>query len=186
MARTEPVHEGYTIINGTGTGSNADRIDVWVEYKVVSQSTEDNQSRVIAYFYTARKAEESSDTWGGDGGYSSFSVNGVSGTGLWDDHAYDFRITTPMKMGGFDRDITHNQDGTKTVAVAGSFSTASSFISGGYIPAKNVTLPTIERGMFRVRTSGVWRTAKTYVRVSGTWRWAQVFVKAGGSWRYGI
>jgi hypothetical protein len=185
MARTVPVHSGYTIINGTGTGSNWDRIDVWVEYKVASQSTEDNQSRVIAYFYTALRSGESSGTWSSDDGYSSFSVNGVSGTGLWNDHAYDFRVTTPMLLGSFDRDITHNQDGTKTVAVAGSFSTASSYISGGHISA-NVTLPTIERGMFRVKMGGVWRTATTYVRVSGTWRWAQVFVKAGGSWRYGI
>ena len=34
MARTTPVHSGYTIINGVGSGTNGGRIDVWVEYKL--------------------------------------------------------------------------------------------------------------------------------------------------------
>ena len=34
MARTTPVHAGYSIINGSGTGPNGYRIHVWVEYAV--------------------------------------------------------------------------------------------------------------------------------------------------------
>ena len=37
MARTTPVHSGYSIINGAGTGPNGNRIDVWIEYAVISQ-----------------------------------------------------------------------------------------------------------------------------------------------------
>ena len=39
MARYNPVHSGYSIINGSGSGKNADRMDGWGEYAVVGQDT---------------------------------------------------------------------------------------------------------------------------------------------------
>ena len=78
MARTTPVHSGYTIINGAGTGPNGDRIDVWIEYLVHSQSIELNRSRVIAFFYAALRPGKSSDTWGSSG-CSSFYAGGYAG-----------------------------------------------------------------------------------------------------------
>ena len=185
MARTIPIHSGYTIINGSGTGTNSDRIDVWIEYAVISQDKENNRSRVTAYFYTALKDGESSGTWSSDEGYSSFSVNGVSGTGLWNDHAYDFRETTPMRLGSYNGYITHTEDGTKTIAMTGSFSTESSHISGGNVSG-NVTLPTIDRGLFRVRRSGAWVIGIPYIKSGGTWRQGQAYVKAGGIWKNGV
>ena len=62
MARNSPVHSGYSIINGSGSGKNADRIDVWVEYAVVSQDTSANASQVYVYFYTALKSGYTSET----------------------------------------------------------------------------------------------------------------------------
>ena len=35
MARTTPINSGYTVVStGVGTGTNGDRIDVWVEYLI--------------------------------------------------------------------------------------------------------------------------------------------------------
>jgi len=71
-------------------------------------------------------------------------VNGVSGTNLKSNGSYDFRTTTPNLLGTFDGWVDHNADGTKTINMSGSFSTPSSWISGGNVSG-NATLPTIPR-----------------------------------------
>lgn len=187
MARTTPVHSGYTIIQGTTTGSSAYKADTWVEYTIASQSVQNNQTRIIAYFYTALASGQTSGTYDNqDGGECQyFKVNGVSGTIYWNDGPYDYRSSTPMLIAKFDGYITHNEDGSKTITIAGSYSTKSSYISGGNISA-NVTLPTIDRGIFRVKVSGSWRTGIVYVKINGDWKQGQVFCKKGGVWKRGI
>ena len=187
MARSTPVHSGYTIIHGTTSGSSAYKADTWVEYTIASQSVENNQSRVIAYFYTALASGESSGTYDNqDGGECQyFTVGGASGTIYWNDGPYDYRISTPMLIAKFDGYITHNADGTKSITIAGSYTTKSSYISGGTI-SSNVTLPAIDRGLMRVKVSGTWRTGLVYVRVSGTWRLGQAYCRSGGVWRIGV
>lgn len=182
MARSTPVHSGYTIVSGAGTGPNGDRIDVWVEYKVTAQSTENNTSTLSAYFYACLADGQSSSTYGGDGCNSTFSINGVSGTNLKSNGSYDFRTQTPVLMGTFDGTITHTEDGSKTVAVAGSFTTPSDYITGGSVSA-NVTLPTINRGIMWVNVGGTWKLALVYVNVSGTWKQALVYTNVSGTWK---
>jgi len=165
MARSTPVHSGYEIINGAGTGKNGDRIDVWIEYKTEEQSIDQNQSRVIAYFYAALRPGESSGTYGGSGCYSSFSVNGVSGTNLKSNGSYDFRTTTPNLLGTFDGWVDHNADGTKTIVLSGSFSTPSSWISGGNVTG-NATLPTIPRATTPVVPGGIAINAEITIDLS--------------------
>lgn len=158
MARTTPVNSGYTIVNGAGTGTNGDRIDVWVEYKAVEQSVTGNYSTIIAYFYAALKADQSSSTAFEYGLASTLTVDGVAGSG-WTNAGYDF--TEPSKpcvdstavdddgvtknyLGKFKGNIAHSDDGTRSVTIKGSFTTKSSYISGGSI-AVTVALPTIPR-----------------------------------------
>lgn len=185
MARGTPVHSGYTILNGSGTGSNGDRIDVWVEYRVTAQGVENNTSTVTAYFYTALGSGQSSSTWGGSGMTSTFRVDGTLGTNLKNNAAFDFRISTPMLLGQSTRTISHNADGTKSISFAGSFTTPSDWITGGSVNS-TVALPQIDRGLVRARMGGTWRTGQAYVRVSGSWRLGQVFVRTGGAWRRGV
>lgn len=183
---TIPQHSGYSVIKGSGTGPNGDRIDVWIEWKVTEQDVDNNRSYVRAYFYAALKSGQSSTTWGDSGCSSSFSVGGVSGTGLKSDGSYDFRSpSTVNSLGTFAGWINHSSDGTKSVTFSGSFTTSSSWITGGSASGSR-TLPTIERGLIRVRVSGTWRTGVPYVRVAGTWRRGQAFVKISGVWRRGI
>ena len=144
MARTTPVHSGYTIINGSGTGSNGGRIDVWVEYSLGSQSVTGNYTPITAYFYAALNPGYSSTTSNARGLTASFSVGGTAGTAVTNG-AYDF--TSPAKvnlLGSFSGNIPHNSDGTRQVSFAGSFTTLSAYISGGNLSAA-VTLPTIPR-----------------------------------------
>ncbi len=185
MARTTPVHSGYTIINGAGTGTNGKRIDVWVEYKVVEQDIANNKSRIIAYFYACLNPAYSSSTWGSRGCYSAFSVGGVSGTDLKKNGSYDFRSSSKLNlMGTFDGWVAHNQDGSKTISIAGSFTTDSDYISGGNVSG-NVVLPRIPRGCW-VREGMLWRQALIYANVGGQWKQCLGYVNSGGVWKQGV
>lgn len=144
MARTIPIHDGYAILNGAGTGSNGGKIDVWVEYQVESQDISNNTSFVRAYFYAALREGQSTSTKYANGLNSTFSVNGTSGNGV-SNGAYDF--TSPANihtLGTFAGTIAHNADGSKSITIAGSFTTKSSYISGGNVSGA-VALPTIPR-----------------------------------------
>lgn len=142
--RKTPVHSGYTILNGTSSGKNDDRFDVWVEYKVTAQSITNNTSTVSAFFYAALKAGLSSTTRKNSGLDSTFSVGGVAGTAK-SNASYDFTDPdNPNLLGSFSKAITHTADGSKSVAVKGSFTTESDYIAGGSI-SKTITLPTIAR-----------------------------------------
>lgn len=151
MARTTPVNAGYTIINGTGTGSHGSRIDVWMEYKVISQDIPSNGTVLDVRFYTARVASASSNTKYDSGMNSTITVNGVAGTGV-KNAAYDFSTTKVHSLGSWYGAIYHDADGSKSVSVSGSFTTRSSYISGGNI-STTITLPTIPRAS-SVTTSG--------------------------------
>lgn len=144
MSRTTPVHSGYTILNGAGSGSNGNRIDVWVEYKLGTQSVSGNYTPITAYFYAALNPGYSSTTSYYSGLNSSFSVNGAAGSGV-SNGAYDFTSSAKVNLlGSYAGNIPHNQDGTKSVTITGSFTTASSYITGGSVTG-SVTLPAIAR-----------------------------------------
>lgn len=143
MARYSPVHSGYSIINGSGSGSNADRIDVWVEYAVISQDVSANASFVYVYFYTALKDGYTSETRNSSGLYSDFTVDGSSGSTV-SNESYDFRTTTPMLLASYSGYVYHNSDGSGYASVSGSFRTKSDYISGGSISG-TIYLPTIYR-----------------------------------------
>ena len=144
MARTTPVHSGYTILNGTGSGSNGGRIDVWVEYKLGSQSVSGNYTPVTAYFYAALNPSYTSTTSYASGLNATFTVDGKAGTTV-SNGAYDFSSSAKVNLlGSYTGNITHGADGTKNLRFAGSFTTLSTYISGGSID-KTVTLPAIAR-----------------------------------------
>lgn len=65
--QTTPIHSGYSIINGTFTGTAAAKLGCWMEYKVVSQSAVDNTSTIRFYIYIANVA--------GFGGYHIYCNN---------------------------------------------------------------------------------------------------------------
>ena len=144
MSRTAPVHAGYTILNGVGTGPNGGRIDVWVEYKTGTQDVSGNDTPITAYFYAALNPNYSSSTSYSSGLNSAFTVDGKAGTAV-SNGAYDFSSAAKVNLlGSFSGNIPHNADGTKNVTFAGSFTTVSSYISGGNI-SKTVTLPPIPK-----------------------------------------
>lgn len=145
MARQTPVHSGYTIVNGSGSGTNGNRIDVWVEYKIGSYDVANNTTPFTAYFYAALNPSYSSTTSNTTGLNSVFEVNGAAGTTV-KNGSYDFRTSSKVNLlGSYNGNIAHDSDGTKTIKISGSFTTLSNWISGGSVDEFEVNLPTIPR-----------------------------------------
>lgn len=169
MARSTPVNSGYSIISGTGTGTNGSLIDVWVEYKVISQSAEDKTTNFRAYFYAALKQDKTASTALDYGLASSFKVDNVAGPS-WENIGYDFTkpgvpcvVSADIDdegvkknyLGRFVGNIVHDQDGGKSVTITGSFTTQSASISGGNISA-TIDLPNVYQGCLDIDTgSGI-------------------------------
>ncbi|HML68271.1 MAG TPA: DUF859 family phage minor structural protein [Clostridia bacterium] len=55
----ESIHDGYTIVNGSLTGTAASKISCWLEYKVVSQSVASNTSTIRFYVFLATSGNTS-------------------------------------------------------------------------------------------------------------------------------
>lgn len=147
MARTSPVNTGYTIINGTTSGSNGSKVDTWIEYKVTSQSVADNTSTIRVILYSAA-TKSSSTSWESAENFGYVGYNNANKQYL--NTTYDFSNYRVNKFGDHTYTIAHNSDGTKTITLQGSWSTShSSYISGGTVPASgvssSVTLPQIAR-----------------------------------------
>ena len=142
MARTTPVNSGYTIINGSTTGTNGSKVDTWLEYKVLAQSAQNNTSQVRVVLYS-QSTVSSSTKWEiaenfGYVGYNNANKQYLSTT-------YDFSDNKINKFGDYTFTISHNADGTKTITLQGAWSTShSTYISGGSVSA-SVTLPAIPR-----------------------------------------
>ena len=143
MARTTPVHSGYTIINGTTTGSNGSKCDTWIEYKVTSQSVVNNTSTLVAYLYTcANYSNSTSYSSTANYGYLTYDSGTKQYTSI---SGYDFTNQTPVLFASYTFTISHNTDGTKQITLQGAWSTShSTYISGGNVSAQ-VTLPQIAR-----------------------------------------
>lgn len=62
-----PIHSGYSMINGSFSGTATAKLGCWMEYKVVSQSVENNTSTIRFYTFIANVAAS--------GGYHIYSNN---------------------------------------------------------------------------------------------------------------
>ena len=185
MARTTPVNSGYTIINGSGTGSIGYRIDVWVEYKVGAGDVINNSTPFTAYFYAALNQNFASTVSNATGLNSIFQVNGQGGTGVTSG-AYDF--TSPSKvnfLGSYSGIISHNADGSKSVSIVGDFITTSSDISGGNISATR-TLPQINRGLVSIDTGSKIVKAIPYIDTGSGWKQAAAYVDNGSAFKFSV
>ncbi len=185
MARTTPVNSGYTIINGQGTGANGNRIDVWVEYKVGAGNVVSNSTPFTAYFYTALNPSYTSTTENTAGLNSTFRVDGKTGTGVTNG-AYNFTSSSKVNfLGSYSGNIPHGADGSKSVSIVGSFTTLSSYISGGNISA-TTALPKIDRGLVSIDTGSKIVKAIPYVDTGSGWKQAAAYVDNGSAFKLSV
>ncbi len=143
MARTTPVNAGYTIINGTTRGTNVTQVDTWVEYKVTAQSIANNTSTVRAILYSQARREATTKQEGTARQYGYVQVD--SGTKYYLATTFNFENHAICKFADHTFTITHNTNGTKTIAIKADFDISAyvgPYLTGGSV-SSNVTLPTI-------------------------------------------
>lgn len=197
MARTTPINSGYTVVStGVGTGTNGDRIDVWVEYLIGEASIDGNYTPFTAYFYAALKSNQHSETSFEYGLASTFTVDGNAGSS-WANVGYDFTepsepcvVSTAVDddgvtknyLGKFSGNISHEEDGTKSVTITGSFTTQSAYISGGSIEV-TIALPDIAKGVVYVFDGTSFSKYAPYVYNGTEWERYVPYVYTDGEWR---
>ena len=179
MARTTPVHSGYTVVNGSGTGANGDRIDVWVEYKLGTVNTSNNTTPFTAYFYAALNPNYTSSTYNATSGLNStFTVNGASGT-VVSNGPFDFRSSDNLNLlGSYSGNIDNSK---KSVNIVGNFTTTSTFISGGSI-STTVDLPTVQSGLVYIDNGTSLDAYQVFIDNGSSWDQYIPYIDNGSGW----
>ena len=203
MARTTPVHTGYTIVNGVATGINQDKVDVWIEYKIGTPNVPGNYTPFSAFFYAALKPGQASGTTYDHGLSSTFTVDGQAGK-RWTNIGYDFRTPSePCVFSDLDEDgvqdtdddgvlkkylgrytgnIAHDSDGKKTITISGSFTiNTSTYISGGSASV-TISLPDINGCIIYIDNGTSWDAYQMYVDNGTSWDLYQPYIDSGSSW----
>ena len=138
--RTVPVNEGYTIITGTGEGTNKAYLDVWLEYGV-TQDIQANTSSIHLLLY-AQCTKSSTTSYPYTEKFGGVGIDG--GALVMLETSYDFSDYKVNKFGEHTFVVAHNTDGTKAVTLHGEFETNSTYLAGGHVEA-TVQLPQIPR-----------------------------------------
>lgn len=180
------------MVYGAGTGPNGSRINVWMEWKLLYQDIAQNTSSLEVYFYACLEDGYSSDTWGSGGATAKMELYDTDINDWWAiaedaNSSYDFRSTSHVNdfdLGSASLLITHSEDGVNRNKLRASFTTPSSYITGGYVAEFTPALPAIPRG-FHVKTGGAWHNSIAYARIGGVWRQCLVYGKVGGIWKLG-
>lgn len=144
MARQTPVNAGFTIVNGSGTGVNGKRIDVWMEYQLGQPNVLENYTPITVYFYAALAQNQQSGTALDYGMDSALLVDGIAGQGVTNMGYYFTNPNYVNALGSYVGNVSHHADGTKELTLEGSFSTLSTYISGGIVSAV-IILPAIAK-----------------------------------------
>lgn len=174
MARTTPVNAGYTVVNGITTGTNAVRVDTWLEYKVTVGSS---NITLNAKVYAARKENYSSSTAGATG------TGETTANGTRKNHTnvkYDFSTTTPNLMSN---DTYTFPLSTSSITLSGKWGSPSSYLSGGSID--QFTIQVYGNAIARIFVSGEWKNATPYIFTNGEWKMVTPYVFSNGEWKRG-
>lgn len=129
-------------ITGKGHGgSSGSSYNLYLDYNLVSQNIEKNESVVSVRFW-AQAGNPRITAWKGSPQPWSVSAGGLSKSGAMN---IDFRNQRVMDFGTHQFTIGHDADGTKTISIGGSFTISGvNSITGGNVSG-SWALPTIPR-----------------------------------------
>ncbi len=133
---------------GSATGSNSDRVNVWIDWWEDAPDYANNRSYVHAAFYAQTKSDQSSTTYDNNGN-SNFYVNGGRVSGIVNG-SINFRSASPHNrpkniLGTWEGWVSRDGNGNANITFSGNFSLSSSYISGGSAGG-TVSLSTIWTG----------------------------------------
>lgn len=131
MPREVPVNSGYSIINGTITGTYSSLVDCWLEWREISQSKEENYTDVHVLLYAAGTNGQLTTAWDVPEEYGYVGYDGANKQYLKTN--YNFKNYKVNCFGSYTFRIYHEADGNKSVKLEGAWSTShSTYISGGF------------------------------------------------------
>ena len=167
MARATPVNSGYTIINGSTTGSNGSKVNTWLEYKVLSQSIANNTSTVRVILYSQATISSSTQQTGTARQYGYVQAGASSSTKYYLSTTFTYENYNLNKFADHTFTVSHEVNGTKSIRLAGAFDISAyvgQYITGGSASA-TVTLPTIPQHATVTQTV----QSKTETSITMTW-----------------
>lgn len=120
-------------INGSCAGTSAAKYDVWIEIKQNSQNITNNTSNVTAALKLQRNDGYASSAYNLTAGENSFSLS-VGGT-VRDSGTtkIDTRNSAVVTLATWTGDVAHNDDGSLTLAVKGSFTMGNTSLKSGSV-----------------------------------------------------
>lgn len=150
-------------ITGSCTGVSGSKYNLWIEWKVNSQSVANNQSNITVTEYLQRNDGYAASAY--DENESRNTAYLTVGEEKKVDHnlIIDTRNSANVTLATWTGNVTHGSDGKLTLALSGGFAMSAGLetnLTGGSVSG-NATLPTIET-IDRYPTAPTKLTAKEY------------------------
>ncbi|MGN0527407.1 MAG: DUF859 family phage minor structural protein [Acutalibacteraceae bacterium] len=120
-------------IYGNTTGSSSGKYDIWLNVTQNSQSVANNTSNITVKLYVKRNDGYSDSAYNLNESANSAKIT-VGGTvKVSQNLKIDTRNSASVLLASWTGNVSHNSDGTLTVAVGGSFSMSGTGLSGGTV-----------------------------------------------------
>lgn len=120
-------------IYGSCSGSSGNKYDLWLKVTQNSQSIENNKSNVTVKLYLKRNDGYSSSAYNLDEDENSVVLKVAGRERVNENLSIDTRNNVKLLLASWTGDVSHNDDGSLSLSVSGSFSMGGTNLSGGSV-----------------------------------------------------
>ncbi|MGN1317295.1 MAG: DUF859 family phage minor structural protein [Acutalibacteraceae bacterium] len=118
---------------GSCSGSSGSKYNIWLSVTENSQSIEDNSSNVTVKLYLKRNDGYSSSAYNLTASDNTAKLKVGSDTKVSKNLAIDTRNGVTVTLASWTGDVSHNADGTLSLALSGSFTMSGTSLTGGSV-----------------------------------------------------
>lgn len=122
--------------NGTCSGSSAAKYDVWLYVKQNSQDIENNKSNITVKLNLQRNDGYSNSAYNLNEDENSAVIKVNNTTKVSDTLTIDTRNGVVVTLASWTGDVSHNDDGTLSLDLSGSFTISGTSLTGGKVTAE--------------------------------------------------
>lgn len=120
-------------IYGACSGSSGNKYDLWLNVAQNSQSIEDNKSNVTVRLYLKRNDGYSSSAYNLNEASNSVTLKVGGKERVNKNLSIDTRNSAKVLLASWTGDVSHNDDGSLSLSVSGSFTMGGTGLSGGSV-----------------------------------------------------
>ena len=120
-------------IYGSCSGSSGNKYDLWLNVAQNSQSIEDNKSNVTVRLYLKRNDGYSSSAYNLNEDSNSVTLKVGGKERVNKNLSIDTRNSTKVLLASWTGEVSHNDDGSLSLPVSGSFAMGGTGLSGGSV-----------------------------------------------------